>query len=121
MISGNRPFFDRAGEPVSRRTAVFELAGMALVLAIPVGAMMATAKPIPDPPSRKALNFAPLANPVAEQQQRKAKKEKRRSDKKQRKDKNRRGSQQRARDESQSGSRNKEEQPSDAEQRDSQP
>ena len=68
---------------------------IALVLAIPVGAMLATANPIPDPPSRKALNVAPPvkpANRTATNEQ--AEKEKRRTDKKQREEKNRRADQQ---------------------------
>ena len=67
---------------ISRRAAVREIVGIAAVLAIPVGAVLATANPIPDPPSRKALNFAPLPIPVTEQQERPPEREKRRADKK---------------------------------------
>jgi hypothetical protein len=115
MSSGNGPFgLGRGGDPVSRRTAVRELAGIALVLAIPVGAMLATASPIPDPPRRRALNVAPPVDLPTEQQpqEQEAEDEKRRTDKKQREEKNRREDRQPA---------DEEEQPSDAEQRDSQP
>jgi hypothetical protein len=124
MSSGNGPFgLGRGGDPVSHRTAVRELAGIALVLAIPVGAMLATASPIPDPPRRRALNVAPPVDLPTEQQsqEQEAENEKRRTDKKQREEKNRRDDQQPARDESHAVSTDEEEQPSDVEQRDSQP
>ncbi len=69
------------GERVSRRAAVLELAGIAVVLAVPAGAVLTTANPIPNPPSRKTLNFAPPANPGTEQRERAAEKENRRADK----------------------------------------
>jgi len=107
---------DSGSERVSRRTAVFELVGMGLVLAIPAGAALATANPIPNPPSRKMLNFTPLPDPVAEQQQREAEKEDRRSPKKRREEEKRRTN-----GESQRGSRDEEARPSDMEQRATQP
>jgi hypothetical protein len=67
---------------VSRRKVLREWTAVAAVLAIPICAMIATASPIPNPPSRKALNFAPLVNPVAEQQERETEKETRRAKKK---------------------------------------
>ena len=102
MSSSNGPI--RLGDgrdPASRRTAVLELAGIALVLAIPVGAMLATVSPIPDPPRRRTLNVAPLDDVAGEQplKEQEAKSEKRRTDKKQREEKNRREDQQPARDE----------------------
>ena len=115
MSRGDDPFgLGRRGDPVSRRTAVLELAGIALVLAIPVGAVLATGSPIPDPPRRRALNVAPQVDLPTEQQlqEQEAETGKRRTDKKQREEKNRREDQQPA---------DEEEQTSDAEQRDSQP
>ena len=74
------------GERFSRRAAVLELVGIAAVLAIPAGAVLATANPIPNPPNRKILNFAPLAIPGAEQRERTAEKENRRATKNKRDD-----------------------------------
>ena len=95
---------------VSRRTAMLELAGMVGVFAVPVGAALNTANPIPNPPSRKTLNFTPLPDPVAEQQERKGDKETRREDKKQR-----------AGDDTRRSSRDEQQPPSATEQRASQP
>ena len=109
-------------ERVSRRTAVLELVGMGLVLAIPAGAALATANPIPDPPSRKALNFTPLPDPVAKQQQRDEEKEDRRARKKRRAEKKRReGKKRRASGESRRASRDEKARPNDTEQRATQP
>jgi hypothetical protein len=75
---------DRGGERVSRRAAVLELAGIAAVLAVPAGVVLATAKPIPNAPNRKVLNFAPLANQIDVQRERAAEKETQRANKKKR-------------------------------------
>jgi hypothetical protein len=107
------------GDPVSRRTAVREFVGNAVVLAIPVGAVLVTANPIPDPPRRKMLNAASPVDLSTEQQE--VEKERRRSDKKPREEKNRRGNEQPAGTEPQAVPQNEDEQPSDAEQRDSRP
>jgi hypothetical protein len=115
MSSGNGSFgIGRVADPVSRRTAARELAGIVLVVAILVGAMLTTAGPFPDPPRRRALNVAPPVDLPTEQQlqEQEAENEKRRTDKQQREEKNRRADQQPA---------DEEELPSDAEQRDSQP
>ena len=63
--------------PTSRRSVLFETAGIALVLAVTIGAASITAKPIPNPPSRKTLNIFPPARIEAEEQQREAEKDKR--------------------------------------------
>src|SRR5215211_3380844 len=63
--------------PTSRRSALFETAGIALVLAVTIGAASITAKPIPNPPSRKTLNIMPPERIEAEEQQREAEKDKR--------------------------------------------
>lgn len=42
--------------PKSRRRFLQELAGIAAVVAIPVGAAIATARPIANPPGREALD-----------------------------------------------------------------
>ena len=63
--------------PTSRRSALFETAGIALVLAVTIGAASITAKPIPNPPSRKTLNIMPPARIAAEEKQLEAEKEKR--------------------------------------------
>jgi hypothetical protein len=125
MTSDNGPLpAGRGGEPISRRTAVFELAGIALVLAIPIAAALTTANPIPDPPSRRRLNFPLPVDLPAEQQQQGARKEQRRAGKKQRragKKQREERTQQRARDASQPASRDQVEQLSDTKRRASQP
>src|SRR5215207_4980180 len=65
--------------PTSRRSALFETAGIALVLAVTIGAASITAKPIPNPPSRKTLNIMPPERIEAEEQQREAEKDRRRA------------------------------------------
>src|SRR5215204_5414241 len=86
---------DLRTRPTSRRSALFETAGIALVLAVTIGAASITAKPIPNPPSRKTLNIMPPARIEAEEQQREAEKDKRqargKSQKKQDKDGKSRG------------------------------
>ncbi len=42
-------------EPLSRRRALLEIAGVVIGLGIPAGAMIATAQPIPNPPDRDVL------------------------------------------------------------------
>src|SRR5829696_1770132 len=63
--------------PTSRRSALFETAGIALVLAVTIGAASITAKPIPNPPTHKTLNIMPPARIEAEEQQREAEKDRR--------------------------------------------
>src|SRR5215204_3362002 len=65
--------------PTSRRSALFDTAGIALVLAVTIGAASITAKPIPNPPSRKTLNIFPPARIEAEEQQREVEKDRRRA------------------------------------------
>src|SRR5215218_3595842 len=65
--------------PTSRRSTLFETAGIALVLAVTIGAASITAKPIPNPPSRKTLNIFPPARIEAEEQQREVEKDRRRA------------------------------------------
>src|SRR5215212_1879283 len=65
--------------PTSRRSALFETAGIALVLAVTIGAASITAKPIPNPPSRKTLNIFPPARIEAEEQQREVERDRRRA------------------------------------------
>ena len=61
--------------PISRRSALFETAGIALVLAVTIGAASITAKPIPNPPSHKTLNIMPASRIEAEEQQLEAEKD----------------------------------------------
>src|SRR5215204_3352993 len=68
---------DLRTRPTSRRSALFETAGIALVLAVTIGAASITAKPIPNPPTHKTLNIMPPARIEAEEQQREAEKDRR--------------------------------------------
>jgi hypothetical protein len=84
--------------PTSRRSALFETAGIALVLAVTIGAASITAKPIPNPPSRKTLNIFPPARIEAEEQQREAEKDRRQARRKAQKKQAKNGNSQKKQD-----------------------
>jgi type IV secretory pathway VirB10-like protein len=84
--------------PTSRRSALFETAGIALVLAVTIGAASITAKPIPNPPSRKTLNIFPPARIEAEEQQREAEKDRRQTRRKAQKKQAKNGNSQKKQD-----------------------
>ena len=75
----SHPSAARGPLAVSRRVVALELAGIAIVLAVPVGAVIKTANPIPNPPSRKTLQIMPPERMESEEQQRAAEQEKRRA------------------------------------------
>src|SRR5215212_11103870 len=84
--------------PTSRRSALFETAGIALVLAVTIGAASITAKPIPNPPSRKTLNIFPPARIEAEEQQREVEKDRRQARRKAQKKQAKNGNSQKKQD-----------------------
>jgi hypothetical protein len=57
-----------AGDQITRRAAMFELGGIAVVFAVVIGAVVTTAKPIPNPPRRKTLDSMMPGNPSTEEQ-----------------------------------------------------
>ena len=67
----------------TRRGLLLELAGVALVLAVPAGALFATAQPIPNPPNRRLLDIEPEERTEVEKVQHELVRERRREDKKQ--------------------------------------
>jgi hypothetical protein len=62
---------------------MLEIAGVALVLAVPAGAVFATAQPIPDPPNRRQLAIEPEQRTEVEQSQHELVRDRRRKTKKQ--------------------------------------
>jgi hypothetical protein len=61
----------------SRRAVLSEILGVIVVLAIPIGAASVTARPIPNPPNREAMNIiAPPRLEIKEQQRREKKRRK---------------------------------------------
>ena len=56
-------------DPKSRRTALTEMLGIMVVLAIPIGAAGVTARPIPNSPNRNVLNILPPQRLEIEQEQ----------------------------------------------------
>jgi hypothetical protein len=57
----------------SRRAVLSELLGVIVVLAIPIGAVSLTARPIPNPPNREAMNIDVPTRLEIEEQQRQEK------------------------------------------------
>ena len=90
---------------IPRRTALLQLASIAVVIAVPFGAALSTARPIADAPSRKELDIGPPARTAVEEQLRQETKRRRAAEK------------EAASDRSKRKSRDKEERPRTAEQR----
>lgn len=90
---------------IPRRTALLRLAGIAVVIAVPMGAALTTAQPIADAPSRKELDIMPAARTEVEEQLRQETKRRRAAEK------------EAASDRSQRKSREKRERPRNTEQR----
>ena len=67
----------------SRRGLLLEIAGVALVLAVPAGAIFATAQPIPNPPNRRQMAIEPEERTEVEQTQHELVRDRRREDKQQ--------------------------------------
>lgn len=65
----------------SRRELLLEIAGVALVLAVPAGAIFATAQPIPNPPNRRQMAIEPEERTEVEQTQHELVRDRRREDK----------------------------------------
>ena len=79
------------GDQITRRAVILELGGIAVVLAVVIGAVVATARPIPNPPRRKTLDSMMPENPSTEEQlpeieQEERRARKKRSDRKSRQD-----------------------------------
>ncbi len=66
---------------IPRRTALLQLASIAVVIAVPVGAALSTARPIADAPSRKELDIVPPARTAIEEQLRQETKRRRAAEK----------------------------------------
>jgi hypothetical protein len=69
--------------PHSRRELLLEIAGVALVLAVPAGVIFATAQPIPNLPNRRQMAIEPEERTEVEQTQRELVQDRRRDEKKQ--------------------------------------
>jgi hypothetical protein len=67
----------------ARRDVLLEIAGVALVLAVPAGAIFATAQPIPNPPNRRQMAIEPEERTEVEKVQHELVRDRRRDDKKQ--------------------------------------
>ena len=98
-----------AATTIPRRTALLQLAGVAVVIAVPMGAALTTAQPIADAPSRKELDIVPAARTEVEEQLRQETKRRRAAEK------------EAARDRSERNSRGKRKRPRNTEQRASTP
>jgi hypothetical protein len=66
---------------IPRRTALLQLASIAVVIAVPIGAALSTAQPIADAPSRKELDIMPAARTEVEEQLRQETKRRRAAEK----------------------------------------
>ena len=73
-------------DPKSRRTALTEMLGIMVVLAIPIGTAAVTARPIPNPPNRKVMNILPPQRQEIELEQRKEKRRRKKAAEKQAED-----------------------------------
>jgi hypothetical protein len=83
MAGATNPSQAVTGTMRSRRAALLEIAGVALVLAVPAGAIFATALPIPNPPNRRQMAIEPEERTEVEKVQHELVRERRRDDKKQ--------------------------------------
>jgi hypothetical protein len=67
----------------SRRALLLEVAGVALIIAVPVATVYVTAQPIPNPPNRRVMNIEPAERRVVEETQNDLQRERRKATKKQ--------------------------------------
>jgi hypothetical protein len=79
--------------PRSRRAAILEFAALGAVLAIPVGTVIATAQPIPEPPTRsvqpapaQVATATPSESPPSDRERRREAKKQRRDERKRHRD-----------------------------------